>query len=112
MNKGVTYHGFSVNQCEDSKFKLSIRHGHLDSYLNCNSVGDVALINLNETADAVKSICPDCGQSLLPLIDAQVKELFKTRLNEQILDNLYWHVTQLVTSQHFTSPISLDSDLD
>lgn len=110
MNKGLTQQGFSINQNENALFNVTIKLGQLESYLDCNSISELTQINLNDSAPMVASVCHDCSPSSLPLIDAQIRELFKTRLNDAVLDNLYWSLAQLLTSQHFTSPISLDVD--
>lgn len=112
MNRGVTHFGYSVNQNENSLFNVTLNLGQMNSYLKCNSISHLNQINLDDKESVIKSICQDCGPSILPLIDAQVRELLKTKLNESILENLYWNLAQLITNQHFTSPISLDNNLN
>ena len=110
MNNGAIHHGVSVNHCEDVQYKLSIRNRQVDSYLDCNTIDKIEKIN--DTSSFIQTSCQDCSHSVLELINSQIRELIKLKLNEQIMDNLYWHVTQLLSSQHFSGPVSLKGNFN
>lgn len=112
MNKGVTHHGVSVNHCQDVKYKISINVKQKDSYLACNTVEKVEQLDADISKPLVQTSCQDCGHSLLALIDGQIKELIKLKLNEQIMDNLHWHITQLLSNKHFSGPVSLNENFN
>lgn len=107
MSKGFTHHGVSVIHCDDIKFKLAIKNKQSSSYLECNTVKSVDFIEENETAPSIQTSCQDCGHALLALINNQIKELMNSKFKDQTRDNLYWHVTQLVSNQHFSTPTTL-----
>ena len=112
MNRGATYHGFSVNHNENSKFLVSLQLNQLHSYLDCNAITSIVLTSTDMSASTLQTTCQDCDQSITKLVNSQVNELMKLKLKEQILDSLYWHLVQLVTSQHYSGPISFKNDFN
>lgn len=113
MNKGITHHGVSVNHCDEVKFRVRLSNGHQDSYLDCNSVIEIQrLSDSHNYTPHLQSHCIDCSHPLLALINNQLRELIKLKLDEQIKENLYWDISQLITNQHFNGPIALEDNSD
>lgn len=112
LNKGVTYNGVTVNHCDDINYEISIKNRQSSSYMDCNTIENIELLTIDGLTSTLLTTCQDCSHSLIALINSQIRELIKNRFNDQIKDNLYWHATQLLFSQHFNGPISLKNDLD
>lgn len=110
VNKGLTYNGVSVNHAEGSKFLMSVENGQSSSYLNCNLIRNISsLFSDNNELEEIElqTTCQDCGYSLIKLINSQLSELIRSNLKSQLVENLYWHLAQLVTNQQFQSPTEI-----
>lgn len=105
MKTGVTYNGISVNHRENARFEITINSQQHYSYKRCNLVESVQLISPSNDDLDLKTTCPSCDGSIVAVINSQLKELIKSKLNEQILDGLRWHLIELVSSQQFSGPI-------
>lgn len=112
MTKGLTHSGVSVNHCYDVKFLISMSNKQANSYLECNTVQAIEQLGCNDSDILMHTSCDDCSHSLIELINSQLRDLIKPRLNSQIKDNLYWHLTQLLGNQHFGGPISLKNNFN
>lgn len=106
MNKGVTHHGVSVNHCEEYTYKFDLKRKQLDSYTECDIVDAIEQSKSNATMSTVYTTCHDCNKSMLELVNAKIKEMIRRKLDEQLIDNLYWHLSGLLSNQHFNGPIS------
>lgn len=106
MSRGSTHHGMSVIHSEDVQFKLAIKNKQSESYLECDILESVELLSENATSPSIQTSCPDCSPSIASLINNQMKELINLKFNDQVKENMYWHVTQLLSNQHFDGPIS------
>lgn len=104
----------SVNHGDDVRFKVYLTNKNLDSYMECNEVEKIEFISPSELSHNPKILtsCSDCSQSLLALINNQLRELFKSNLYGQLIENLHWHLSQLLTNQHFNGPIALKNNFD
>jgi len=111
-NKGSTHHGVSVNDCEDVQYRVTIKNKYENSYLDCNTIDKIERLNVNDPEPIIHTTCQDCNYPLITMINGQLRELFKLRINEEIADNLYWHLTQLLSNHHFNSPTSLNYNSD
>lgn len=91
---------------------MTINNDQKESYLECNKVKDVELLNPDEAVGSLITSCGDCGSQVIPLVETQIRELIKTKFNDQIKNKLFWDVNQLVYSHHFDSPVSVHDELD
>lgn len=106
--RSATHFGNTISHVDGIHYKLVINNDQIDSYLECNKVKDVELLNPEEAVGTLITSCSDCGSQVIPLVETQIRELLKTKFNEQIRNKLFWDVNQLVYSHHFDSPISID----
>lgn len=112
-NKGTTSHGVSVSHRENVVYKIDINSRQLHTYLDCNKIERIAFLNSgDETPPDIRTTCSDCKGATISLVNSQISELLRLQLNEHIIDGLYWHLSQLVSSQHFSGPIPLKSDFN
>lgn len=107
MTRRVTNMGTSINNVDNLKFKLKIYNRQSGSYLECNQVGDIEIMDHNPALGNVATSCTDCSHQTMPIIDGQIKEIIELSLNPQIIDGLSWNVAQLLYNQHFSNPISI-----
>lgn len=112
MRREVTNFGTSVNHVEDVKYQLIISNRQLKSYLECNKVDDIRLLNLDDADGTLVTSCQDCSQQSMPLIDGQISEILRYNLRGQMIEGLFWSVAQLLYNQHFSNPISIKDHLD
>lgn len=106
MSRGSTHHGISVIHCEDLTFKLALKNKQSESYLECNTLENIEFVEENATPPTIQTSCPDCSPPIISFINNQVEELINLKFSEQMKDNMYWHITQLLSNQHFDGPIS------
>ena len=104
MRKGLTHNGISVNQRENTEFRVVMRPAK--SYSSCNEIESIEMIDSTASVCEIKTICHDCDQSVSAMVNGQIKELIKLRLNEQMIENLRWHLTELLSNQHSTGPLA------
>lgn len=108
MTKGLTYNGISVNQRENVKFRVHIKSEQLHSYKACNLVERVDLVDdLVDTDLDLKTTCAHCPRQVVTIVNSQLEELIKSTTNQHMLDSLGWHLTDLISNQHFSGPIPL-----
>lgn len=110
-NQGITFHGISVSHRENIVYKVYLDNRQTKNYLECNKIRKIefSIPNDEEPLD-IRSTCKDCKGSTIALINNQLKEILKVKLNDYSKDGLYWHLTHLISSQHFSGPISLSDD--
>lgn len=89
------------------QYKLNLDNNRMKSYLDCNSVKNVELLNPDESIGTLITSCIDCTPEVMPLVEVQIRELIKTKFNEEIKNKLFWDINQLVYSHHFEHPISI-----
>lgn len=110
VNKGITHNGVSVSYNQEAKYLVSLKNKKSDFYLDCNVVEKIEKVSDDEL-DLLQTSCPDCSHFLLQLINSQLRELIKIKLDEQITDNLRWHLSQIISSQQYNNPIPLTHSL-
>lgn len=108
MTKGVTHQGISVNYEDEAKFRVTISRKQNDSYLACNTIEAIEPTSSTRPGDlSLNSWCRDCSQTGLAIVEEQLREILASKLNDHLIDNLYWHLSQLLTNQHFGSPLTV-----
>jgi hypothetical protein len=96
-----------VNHRENIVYKVQIDNNQSQNHLDCNRISSIDAYDEDEWSSDIKSACTDCRRSIIPLVNSQIGEMFRTKLNEYITDGLYWHLSSLISSQHFSGPVSL-----
>ena len=76
--------------------------------MDCNSIENIRLISPPEDHHGqLKTMCRDCKQPVISLVDNLIGEMIKSQFDDEIINNLYWHLAQMIGSQRFSEPISL-----
>lgn len=94
----------SVNYHEKEAYRIDIALNQEKSYLQCNTINNIFKVKSsnNQQKANLRTSCLECDPSTLQIIDRQIEQLIKSRLQNQIEDNLHWHLSQLVTNHHST----------
>jgi len=106
--KGLTYHGVTINHKEDVSYLIHINRKQSLSYLDCDSIANISRKNGDKpNTDRLRTICDGCSLAAISLINNLIGETVKSKLELETIEKLRWHLMQMISSQHYSGPISL-----
>ena len=94
---------------EQVGFDVTVSLEHEKSYLKCNTITSIdKRSNSSTTIDEILSKstysdCRDCSGSSVRIVERQLADLLSPHIDEQVKDNLHWHLSQIITNQHYSS---------
>lgn len=101
-----------MNHRENVIANITIENKQAMSYKECPEISRIDLDPMDKRKARLITICNDCDQNEINLIEGQLWELVKMRFNDQLKDSFYWHLVQLVSTQHYSGYLSLDDDFN
>lgn len=110
--KGITLYGITVHHREDVKTHITIENKQAMSYKECREIRSIDFNSIDDKKASFTTVCDNCNSDEVYLIEGQLREMVKIKFNNQLIDNLYWHLAPLISSQHFSGYLVLDDNLD
>lgn len=107
MTTGVNHYGVTINTRENVRYMIKVRPEQSDSFLDCNRIESLEMLNETSSENRLRTMCRDCSRQTINLMNNQINEMIRLRFDNEIEENLSSHLMQLISTQYLSGPIQL-----